>query len=169
MKKSALKTKWEKLSPPGYEWETERSLFLGGLSFACAWGIIGFFNRYSIWLTDIKSNARGRIAEAIDFYEILGNAYFWFPILIAFVLAFIVMRYAHHHSGSKSIYLMCRLPDKWELHRRCIAGPVIYVLIAIAVALILFFIFYSVYMIFTPDEWLTGNQLKKLFMFWSVM
>ncbi len=169
MKKQVLKIDWEKLYPPGYEWQTERGIFSGAIIGASMWGIIGFFSRYSHWLDQLKSDARGYIPEVMNFYEILGNAFFCFPIIIAFMLAAIAMHYAHHHSGSKSIYLMRRLPSRWELHRRCLAGPIIFILIAIAVALVLFFIFYSVYMIFTPDEWLTHDQLKKLFMFWSVM
>ncbi len=169
MKKPALKINWECCYPVGYEHEPERGIFFAGLFGASIWGIIGFFNRYSHWLTQLKSEQRGYIPPIQNFYEILGNAFFWFPIIIAFMLAAIAMHYAHHYYGSKSIYLMRRLPSRWELHRRCVAGPIIYILITIAVALILFFIFYSIYMIFTPDEWLTNNQLKKLFMFWSVM
>ena len=71
--------------------------------------------------------------------------------------------------GLIAVYLMRRLPSKWELHRRCIAGSAICAAVALAVAIILFWIFYASYLLFTPDEWLTGGQLGKLFMYWRVM
>jgi len=165
MKKQALKTKWERYYPLGFEHETERSIFVACLFGASVWGIIGFYNRYSFWINSLDK----RNPEYRNFYEILDKAFFWFPIVLAFLLAAVIMHYAYHHTGSKSIYLMRRLPSKWELHRRCFAGPIVCAVILLAVGIVLFGIFYASYMLFTPDEWLTGNQLKKLFMFWSVM
>ena len=165
MKKRLLKINRDRLYPMGYDHPAERSIFNAALFGACFWAVIGFIKRYLNWLHSLERLHH----KLLNFYEILGNAFFWFPILAVFLLAAVFVHYAHHRSGSKSIYLMRRLPSRWELHRRCIAGPALCAAIMLAVAIILFWIFYASYMLFTPKIYLTGDQLKKFFLYWRVM
>ena len=164
MKKRASKIDWAQHFPPGFEWQHEKGLFTVFLSFAAGWAIIGYFSRLSTELEELEKGY-----DMAYFYDVLGNAFSWFPIVIAVMLLTIVIHYAHHHSGSKSIYLMRRLPDKWELHRRCITAPAVSALVALLVAVILFFIFYAAYMILMPEVCLKPGQLEQLLKNWSVM
>ncbi len=164
MKKQALKTKTERLFPVGFEWQTELSMFAAALTWSSLWGIIGFYNRLSVAFDHIENGG-----DMLQFYEVLGNAIFWFPIAAAFMLVSIALHYAHHQSGSKSIYLMRRLPDRWELHRRCLTVPIAAVIVCAAIAAALFFIFYWSYMLLTPEELLRPGQLELVLKYWSVM
>ena len=166
MKKKALKINWERYYPLGYEHEAERGFFGILLGWASLWGVFGFFSRM-----ERAVSYAGDGHSMADFYKVLGNALFWFPIVILIMLAAIIMHYAHHHSGSKSIYTMRRLPDRWELHRRCIAAPAVSVLISIGVAALLFFIFYGVYMLCIQKHGYHphAKQLKLLLENWNLM
>lgn len=165
MKKPALKINWEKHFPPGFEWETERGLFTAAFVISCLWSLT-FFHRF-IEAVHYMLDRQG----VPYFYEILGNAFFCFPIAIAFMLASIAMNYAHHHSGSKSIYLMRRLPDPWERHRRCVEVPLWSAAITVLAAITLFFIYYGIYILWIRHHGYHpyAKQLLLLLKNWSVM
>ncbi len=165
MKKQVSKAKWERLFPPGFDWENERSLFIGLLSGASAWCLLGFWARIGYALGQLKDST----AVMRPFYEVMGNGLFFFPIFIAIMLAAIIMHYAHHHIGSKSIYLMRRLPQKWELHRRCLSFPLISATVAAFVAVVLFFICYGIYMAVSPEHLRADSQLRLLIENWNIM
>lgn len=167
MKKQALKTKWERYFPPGFDIETELGLFIAALVWSSAWSIIGYFNRL---LSALHHDFSGSAKTMPYFYEVLGNAFFWFPIAIAFMLLSIIMNYSYHHSGSKSIYLMRRIPSKWELHRRCMTAPMTAAAITVVIGIILFFVYYAFYELLVPEIFHPhANQLKLLWENWRLM
>ncbi len=72
--------------------------------------------------------------------------------------------YASYYVGSKSIYLMRRLPDSWERWRRCPTMPALYFLafsFLVVITLLITFVFYQQ---FTPEACLTPMQGQK---FWT--
>ncbi len=56
----------------------------------------------------------------------------------------------HRQGGSRSIYLMRRLPNRWELLRRCLAAPLAILVSDILFALALQGVYYLVYCFRTP-------------------
>ncbi len=100
-------------------------------------------------------------AQIASFSEILGSALNGFLILACSMLFFAALHYQFHFRGSRSIYLMRRLPDRWELHRRCLAGPVLGILICAVAAGMLFLLYFAVYRFATPQECLSplGGEL----------
>ena len=78
-----------------------------------------------------------------DFADLLGSR-FWFPswrilysdkpvfmpvlLLVLVAIGFAIYHYVTLRQGAKSNYLMGRLPDKKELHRRCLTFPLLMVL-----------------------------------------
>ena len=59
-------------------------------------------------------------------------------VLTLACLALGVVRYTYYYQGSRSIYLMRRLPDRWELWRRTLEWPlVLAVLLALLAAILL--------------------------------
>ena len=102
-----------------------------------------------------------------DFVQILGNRLRFFPSLamLAFVSA-VISHYIYYYGESKSIYLMRRLPNKLELHRRCLLMPLIYALVFLITAIILLLIYYLTYMKLTPEACLSPNQWEKI---WRVL
>lgn len=121
--------------PVGWDWESLRCFLcwghgLSGLS-------MGFFlSRYfdarsALYAyveqpngTLIRELVPGRIIT--PFPELMaGIPYlgFWCYLLL---MGIQLWRHYHYHTrGAMPIYLMRRLPDKWELHRRCWTLPIL--------------------------------------------
>ena len=72
--------------------------------------------------------------------------FYWLMVVM------IVVNYLHYYQGSKSIYLMRRLPDSWELHRRCLAVPVAGLLGALSLQGLLGVLYYLIYIWVTPRQ-----------------
>ena len=64
-----------------------------------------------------------------------------------------------------SIYLMRRLPDRWELHRRCLVFPFAGLVLCVAAAFLTVVLCYACYMIATPEICLTPGQWQKYWRF----
>jgi len=163
-----MKKSLEHSFPPGYLYKTELRIILFTLIDVALISMFGFFNAYSSARQSLFMQmgqdlflVESRIMP--DFVDLLGNKLLILLISAAllFVIA-IVLHYAYHQIGSKSIYLMRRLPDRFELHRRCLLIPLITVLAFIMVTILLLFIYYAVYMNFTPHVCLTPNQWEKV-------
>ena len=97
-----------------------------------------------------------------DFAELMEFVLIGFLVITVIMLVFIAYNYAYHRQGSKSIYLMRRLPNSWELHKRCITLPIAAVFICIIAAFIMLCIYYWIYMAVTPEECLTPGQWQKI-------
>lgn len=101
-----------------------------------------------------------------DFVELMRYSLIGFLVLAAAMAVICVYNYAYHRQGSKSIYLMRRLPDRLELHKRCLTLPLISILLCTVAALILLCIYYWIYMAVTPEQCLTPGQWQKI---WRVL
>ena len=165
-----MKHKLFRLSPPGYELRFESRFFAWGLVLSVLFST-GFLMRFGDARNGLYNYQAGRktlLPGAVmpDMSELLGGALSGFLILALCMLAMTALRYAYHRQGSKSIYLMRRLPDKWELHRRCIVLPVLGAAACLLAAAAVLLLFYGIYMVATPRECLTPGQWQKL---WSVI
>ena len=60
--------------------------------------------------------------------------------------------YDYHKKSTKSIYLMRRLPDKWELHRRCWGRPVIHCILSLLAVAAMTLVYFLLYLTLTPWE-----------------
>jgi uncharacterized membrane protein YqhA len=97
-----------------------------------------------------------------DFIDIFEGSLGGYFILSLCMLLLIALRYAYYYQNSKSIYLMKRLPDKFELHRRCIILPVMAALSCAVIAFLVLLLYFGHYMLFTPDACLTPGQWAKI-------
>lgn len=89
-------------------------------------------------------------------------AFFAFPLLILAGLALAGYNWACFWRGSRSIYLMRRLPDRWELARRCLTIPLVLILGAVVLTAALLALYYAIYLWGTPAQCLRAGQLEKL-------
>lgn len=156
--------------PPGVRLQSELRLFAGGMIASCLYSI-GFLLRYCSAYSALQLHVLPSLrtaAETImpDFYLLLGSALYGFFIMALCMSSFIVYHYASHFQGSKSIYLMRRLPSRAELHRRCWTLPLLFILLFLLSAALLLVVYYGIYMAFTPTECLTPDQWQKI---WSVL
>ena len=62
----------------------------------------------------------------------------------------VVYFYFYHYQDSRSIYTMKRLPDRWELWRRCLTLPFWTVIISGVLVLLLTGVYYLIYLKCTP-------------------
>lgn len=101
-----------------------------------------------------------------SFSELMYGKMNWFSILSLIMILVIVMNYLSFFRGSRSIYLMRRLSNPWELHRRCILLPAVGIVISQVTRLILILFYFAIYMLVTPDGYLPPDSWQKL---WSVL
>ena len=101
-------------------------------------------------------------AVMTDFCELMPGLMAGFGVVAACMAVLAVYHYFYHYQGSRSIDLMRRLPNRWELWRRCLALPAAAALASGLLALVLTAVYYAVYALCTPAACLTPGQLSKL-------
>ena len=84
------------------------------------------------------------------FPELIQSSLDFFPWFWAFMLWEVIDCYLYHRKGSMSIYLMRRLPDNRELHRRCWGRPLIWVGRSVLLMAAILLFYFVVYLVFTP-------------------
>lgn len=99
-----------------------------------------------------------------DFVTLLHGVWplFWVPLVTAVILG-VVNRHGFSQ-GSKAVYLMRRLPDRWEYPRRCFALPLLTLLLGVALTVLVLLACWGLYTHFTPEYAIPPNQWEK---FWA--
>lgn len=156
--------------PLGINLNQELGWFATGIGASLLYSL-GFLARYSkeyqsLFLWDGMTKKLDTSAVMPDFVRILGGSLSGLLVLALCMVALAVYHYSYHYQGSKSIYLMKRLPNRWELPRRCLALPLLGIITCLCVALLMLLIYYAVYMAFTPPACLAPQQWQKI---WSVL
>ena len=160
------KLKLGRYAPLGMSLKTELGLFVGGMAYSIIFSLF-FLIRYMDARSDLYEWHLGiayRIPGAVmpDFVTLLDDKLHGFGLLALCMVGFAAYHYLYHYQGSKSTYLMRRLPNKMEWHRRCLTLPVAAILLCALTAFLLLLIFFAVYMFCTPQECLTPGQWQKL-------
>ena len=163
-----MKSFLDRSFPTGYGYKTELKVVLIALVTGSLISLIRFngaysFERQALYMRRGTELILDESRVIPDFVIILGDKLYILLILAA--LVFILasgIHYAYHHNGSKSIYLMRRLPGRFELHRRCLLIPLISALVFILAAALLLLVYYLIYMNSTPEACLAPNQWQKL-------
>lgn len=112
------------------------------------------------------SESAGSVIPMENFVEILGNGFVVFPIAALGCLAIAIYTYGYHYGESMSIYLMKRLPDKYELGRRIFTVPMLSAVMIVGWGMMLLLIYYLYYMNFSPEGSVMGNQWSILLNVW---
>ncbi len=111
--------------------------------------IIAFCNAR---IDQIKISKRmGGVVPMEEFPQLVGNSFFVFPFAIIGMLAIIWPMYAYHFQGSKSIYIMKRIPDPKELRRRILTIPLVSAIGCLITGILLWGLYYGIYIIFSPN------------------
>lgn len=154
-------------SPPGMDLTQEWRIFLIGNIASVIVSFFAFLNKYMdarrelfFYETDKKMLIEGAIIA--PFSSLFSVYFLGFFFVACFLLGYIIYHYSYYRQDSMSIYLMKRLPDKWELHRRAITVPCIAVLATIGVALAAILFYYIIYFLATPKVCLPYEVLRKI-------
>ena len=164
--KTALR--FDRLAPPGMTLKPIEDSLVGGSIISSIWSVIIFLIRYclkydNLYYTDFAGVSHLKEGAVMpDFVYIFSDSLMLFNILALAMLGFIIYFYAYYYRGSKSIYTMRRLPNRWEIHKRSIVLPLLAVITVLAAAFVMVMICFGLYMIFTPDQCLTPDQWSKL-------
>ncbi len=156
--------------PPGVNFRVELKWLGTGLLLSFFYSLIFLINYSNHYGSLFWYNGTEKVllegAAMPDFIEILGNSLVGFLILAICMTAVLLYHYAYYYQGSKSIYLMKRLPSRRELWRRCVIFPVLAVAVCLFFAFLLLLIYFEIYIAFTPKACLTPDQWQKA---WHVM
>ena len=148
--------------PPGMDMEAEKLFFGLGMSgaFFYSWTFIW---RYMQARAELYLYSEGKyilLEQRVmaKFSDLLGNALLGFLLVAIGLLGFVIFHYAYFWQGSKSIYLMKRLPDKMEIHRQALTFPILALLVCMVTSFLLLVLYYGIYMIATPRQCIPSNQ-----------
>lgn len=158
--------------PIGYSAEKEKEYLGFGLTASVILSVIAFainvsYQRDKLFTEAYYGGKRILIenAKMADFRDCLGLSVYIFFVIIAAMAVLAFYHYNSHFQGSKSIYLMKRLPDRWEFARRCFAVPIAVTLLTVIIVLLLIIIYYQIYLAITPKACLVPGQWHRLWSF----
>ena len=152
--------------PPGMNMEKEKLFFSLGMcgAFFYSWTFVWrYIQARTELLAFTKLNSHPvttwePVGTMEAFPILLGNALVGFSLLALSMLGFVIWHYIYFWQGSKSIYLMKRLPNRMEIHKMAWSYPVRSMVFCVGCAFGLLVLYYGVYIIATPKECLLPNQ-----------
>lgn len=155
-----------KYIPPGFPIHTEFGVWLGGMIFSVLYSF-SFFASFSE-TKKILSIHQELQQETImpDFVDILDISLAGFLVMAFCMLIFIFIHHVYYYQGSKSIYLMRRLPTRFELIKRNITLPILAAVSCLLIAFLFLLIYFAYYMLATPKDWLMPDQWQKIWREW---
>jgi len=165
-----MRFNWARWAPPGMQMHSEMLTYGYGGAFAALYALVHFAVAFGdahaslyVWEGGRRVILEGTLMP--DFAVLFDGALTGFAVLALIAAGFLLWHYRYHYFGSKSIYLMRRLPDPTELHRRCLAIPVAVMIISAVLALMILLICYGIYMVAAPEQCIAPEQWQKI---WSV-
>ena len=144
------------LVPPGVNGTKEVRWTLIGVGLSAAAGLLGFLFQLGGQCTSARLRLEaGEPSVEIDaFREILGGNLFCFALMNLVMVGMLFYHIDLHYRPSRSIYLMRRLPQRWELLRRCAALPLLGLLCSVLVWGLLQLLLFWMYLTIPPQDFL---------------
>ena len=88
----------------------------------------------------------------LPFVELLQGSFTFMAIVaLGFALSTAIF-YLYHYQGCRSIYTMKRLPNRWELWRRCFTVPAAFVILSGITTMILIGLYWLLWRFATPVD-----------------
>ena len=141
--------------PPG----VQTSLIWKYMIFGCLGSLIysfGFWGRYfdSYWDLFVRVGNEtvlsGKMMPSFD--SLYQSDMLGFKLCAVWCVAFVIHYYTYYRQGSKSVYLMKRLPSRLERHRRAFTIPCLMALGFLVLAALTVLVYFALYLIATPKE-----------------
>ena len=155
MKKFELRRELQRLLPPGFDsCQKEPRLLLWGLLLCGGWSLYtpaAYWNQRQLLFRRVGGQTiliPGRSMPPFSRLALPGLWGLGLFLLLLMGLGLAHMRY--HRTDSMSIYLMKRLPDPWEYHRRCWGIPLLGAGLGLSLTGLLLVIYYAIYRFMTP-------------------
>ena len=153
--------------PPGLNWWTEVKWAVSGLVVGTLWSMVAFSYQFSNACNRLYEWAGGQqvLVESrtiSPFPGLLTHAMVGLLLAMALTVPLAVYHYACHYLGSRSIYLMRRLPDGWELWRRCLTVPALLAVLCLGAIELLTILYFLVFLLLTPPPCLPAEPWRQL-------
>lgn len=162
-----MKALMKRYSPPGMPVKGDTVTVCVCMIFSVLWSAVSFLEEY-FWDRSFLFSTVGdpggfyMIRYMTEFHSLTAGKFYPFAVTATVILLFIPFRYAYFFRGSKSVYLIKRLPEKAPLAKRVLVIPLAELLLCGATAFGILLICYAVYMLATPAECLPPDQWKLL-------
>lgn len=172
-----------RIVPPGMNWESEVQWIRWGLICAVVFGMMVFLIRCTNavsglyeyrWVVTGDGNQyqstglvlkEGALMPPVS--SILAGTRVGFALVGLILVILTVYHYRYYTQGSKSIYVMKRLPSRWELHRRSLTLPSIAIGIGLILMVVVAVMQFGLYLLMTPKGCLPEGQWSDLWM-WMI-
>lgn len=154
--------RWDRLVPADLDGRREVLRLVLGAVLCLLWNAAAFLVPF---IQSCKS-LEWAPAVFLPFDIMLEPALVPCALLAGWMAALAITYFLTHYQGSRSIYLMRRLPDRWELWRRCLTLPLAGLAAALVIALGLsavYFRVYQTYALMNPE-----NQRTWYWMFYRL-
>ena len=135
----------EKLAPVGAD--VQKQLRWTGIALAASalWSLRGLL-RIVRSMKILKAYIDQGVFSSVDAYpRYVSSAFFGFALLSLVLAGLAAWNYASFRRGARTDYLMRRLPDRWEYHRRCLAVPLLGIGASILISVALWALYRAVY------------------------
>ena len=155
------KIDWKKFDPPGMDGSKEQGFYMIGVIASLVYSL-GYFGLY--WDAyrrlfqkegDTKVIRPERAME--PFWALVDKHLMGYLIVGLCLFVTVWMRYSYYRQGSRSDYLMRRLPDAQLYHRTCWVRPLVRMGLCALAALVTLLVYFLVYVVMTPDVCLPWN------------
>lgn len=158
----------DKLCPPGYQGEKERDFYVlwafGILIVVCSIVFLINFGSARAEITHVVNNKKVLSGIIEPFGSIMVGNFVWYWCYFALCVYKGVHNYMYFIK-SNSIYVMARVSDKWEMHKRCLTLPVMGAIGGLILIAILTIVFYGIYSLSIPSRCLPD---ESNYQFWRM-
>lgn len=153
-----------KYFPAGYEYKAELWTLGGWLIGSVIYSFSFFLNYYRAYMKLFfydRINEEFILKEGVfmERFSLLSDGIFrgfYLGVLLLGILA--ICHYTYYYQGSKSIYLMKRLPDRKMLLKSCICVPVVLGIFSVVLMTVLSLFYFGFYTWVTPEECIRYEQ-----------
>ena len=152
MKRSQID--WNRHVPLGMDGKKRRNQMTTLLGFGMGCSLV-FVIRYCNARSYLWAHMNGKYQRIptrmmLEFSELIHGVFLPLAVIAFGFAVMAVLFYLYHYQGCRSIYTMRRLPNKWELWRRCLTMPVVFLILSGLSTLLLTAVYYLIWRYCTP-------------------
>lgn len=155
-----------KNAPPGFDTDKEVRMYITGLVLMLVFSLNFFWDYYDAydalfhWVKEEKVLLTGVVMQ--NFSEILGDNLRGFYLYCIVIAVMVLQHYWYYYQGSKSIYVMKRLKNPMEIHRRAWVIPLLGIVVTLLIAFVVMMLYFEFYMIVTPKQCIAPGQWQNI-------
>lgn len=152
---------FKKYSPPGEPIKEQVLSYIGAVTVAFLFGLKYLFSFFdaleSLYMYEDGKKVIRPMARMTEINQLMEHNFRGIWIILFFCLLMIASNYMSFYRKTKSIYVMKRLKDAKELHKRCLVLPILGFVAGIVFFAILLGLYVGIYYWVTPTVCIPNN------------